>query len=283
MKKLTIALTLILLVIYTTCICSAKSGEDLIKDEEKSSKTELKQIQEVLDYESELFTSMMPSLNASVDINQIKKNMKTDNAYKQYTLKSSYIYEDYIKNGSFGALISDGYSWIVPLYEENIYISFAKKTGNWQFSSAGSSLSFSDDNGNKIDLDFSLKGILKKLKREKGITDADEIKYVSSHRVNFVYILTNGTEYLIPYTSRPDFTNLENGKIYTAASAMEIYNNDFPVQIVTLLPWDEKPALNGSGPIKFVYNYTPFYIGGAVLLLIAAGIVILIIRKKRKI
>ena len=280
MKKFTVALTLIALFISTTFICGAKSAENLIKDEEKNSKAELKQIQELIDYDSEFLTSMMPSLNASVDKNQIKKSMKTDNAYKQYRLNSVYIYDDYTKNGNFGSMISDGYNWIVPLYDENIYISFSKKSESWQFGGAGSSLSFTDDNGNKLDLDFSLKGILKKLKKEKGITNADEIKYVSSDRVNFIYVLTDGTEYLIPYCSRPDFTELENGKIYTAAEALDIYNSDFPVQVVTLLPWEEKPALNGSAPVKYIYNYAPVYIGAAVLLL-AAGVTVLIIFKKK--
>ena len=70
MKKFTVALTLIALFISTTFICGAKSAENLIKDEEKNSKAELKQIQELIDYDSEFLTSMMPSLNASVDKNQ---------------------------------------------------------------------------------------------------------------------------------------------------------------------------------------------------------------------
>ena len=94
--------------------------------------------------------------------------------------------------------------------------------------------------------------------------------------------MAGGTEYLIPYTSRPDFTDLENGKIYTAREALKIYAKDYPVQIVHLMPWEKDPKLNG-GAYRIVYNYTPFYIGGAVLLLIAAGIVILIIRKKKNI
>ena len=282
MKKFTVALTLIALFISTTFICGAKSAENLIKDEEKNSKAELKQIQELIDYDSEFLTSMMPSLNASVDKNQIKKSMKTDNACKQYRLNSVYIYDDYTKNGNFGSMISDDYNWIVPLYDENIYISFSKKSGSWQFGGAGSSLSFTDDDGNKLDLDFSLKGILKKLKKEKGITNADEIKYVSSDRVNFIYVLTDGTEYLIPYCSRPDFTELENGKIYTAGEALDIYNSDFPVQVVSLFPWEEKPALNGSMPVKYIYNYTPVYIAAAVLLLAAGVSVLIIFFKKRR-
>ena len=101
MKKFTVALTLIALFISTTFICGAKSAENLIKDEEKNSKAELKQIQELIDYDSEFLTSMMPSLNASVDKNQIKKSMKTDNAYKQYRLNSVYIYDDYTKKRKF--------------------------------------------------------------------------------------------------------------------------------------------------------------------------------------
>lgn len=278
MKKFTIVTTLIALLICTTFLCGAKSAETLIKDEEKNSEAELKQIQELIDNDSEFLTSMMPSLNATVDKNQIR----TENAYKQYGLNSVYIYDDYTKNGNFGSMISDGYNWIVPLYDENIYISFSKKSESWQFGGAGSSLSFTDDDGNKLDLDFSLNGILKKLKKEKGITNADEIKYVSSDRVNFVYILTDGAEYLIPYCSRPDFTELENGKIYTAAESLEIYNSDFPVQVVSLFPWEEKPALNGSMPVKYIYNYTPVYIGAAAVLLLAAGVSVLIIFLKKR-
>lgn len=265
-----------------SCICSAESAESLIKDEEKRSKEELRQIQELIDSDSEFFSTMMLSLNPSVDKNEIKNSMKTDNAYKTYRLNTVYIAEEYRKNGNFASLIDSNYSWTVPLYNENIYIGFKNSGDGWEFGGSGSSLVYTDDEGNKLDIDFSLKGIAEKLRKEKNITDIDQIKYTTADKVNFVYILAGGAEYLIPYTSRPDFTSLENGKIYAAKEAIEIYGADFPVQIVKLFPWEKDPELNG-GAYKIVYNYIPIYIAAGAVLLIAAGIVILIVRKKKKI
>lgn len=53
MKKFTITTTLIALLICTTFLCGAKSAETLIKDEEKNSEAELKQIQELINDDSE--------------------------------------------------------------------------------------------------------------------------------------------------------------------------------------------------------------------------------------
>ena len=282
MKKSAVMLLIIALISILCCVCSAESAQDLIKREEENSREELRRIQQLIDSNSEFFSSMMLSLNPSVDKNEIISSIKTDNAYKKYRLNTSYIADDYKKNGSFASLIDSNYSWIIPLYKENIYISFGSNGDGWEFGSSGNSPVYTDDDGNKLDLDFSLKGITEKLNKEKNITDIEQIKYVTADKFDFVYVLAGGTEYLIPYTSRPDFTDLENGKIYTAREALKIYAKDYPVQIVHLMPWEKDPKLNG-GAYRIVYNYTPFYIGGAVLLLIAAGIVILIIRKKRTI
>ena len=83
---------------------------------------------------------------------------------KKYRLNTSYIADDYKKNGSFASLIDSNYSWIIPLYKENIYISFGSNGDGWEFGSSGNSPVYTDDDGNKLDLDFSLKGITEKIK-----------------------------------------------------------------------------------------------------------------------
>lgn len=117
MKKSAVMLLIIALISILCCVCSAESAQDLIKREEENSREELRRIQQLIDSNSEFFSSMMLSLNPSVDKNEIISSIKTDNAYKKYRLNTSYIADDYKKNGSFASLIDSNYSWIIPLYK----------------------------------------------------------------------------------------------------------------------------------------------------------------------
>ena len=216
---------LVLIVLFAfTMVCSAKSAEDFVKDAEKENKAELKELQKLLDEDSEFLSSMMLSLNSDVDPKEMLKKLKSDNAYKKYQTTSNAV-KYYKDNNNFSSCISDDYYWIVPLSDEGIYISFRNENGKWQWSGSGNSLKYpvDDVNGPKEAVDFSTKGIVNRLTDEFKKKDIDQLCFVSdsSYYIDFIYVSVEGVEYLIPYSHRPDFTGLKNGQLYTAGEALQ--------------------------------------------------------------
>ena len=287
---------LVLIVLFAfTMVCSAKSAEDFVKDAEKENKAELKELQKLLDEDSEFLSSMMLSLNSDVDPKEMLKKLKSDNAYKKYQTTSNAV-KYYKDNNNFSSCISDDYYWIVPLSDEGIYISFRNENGKWQWSGSGNSLKYpvDDVNGPKEAVDFSTKGIVNRLKDEFKKKDIDQLCFVSdsSYYIDFIYISVEGVEYLIPYSHRPDFTGLKNGQLYTAGEALQTLeaNMGGPVN-------GSAPPYPGSGgglgketdsaattevaeQASFAWIY--YAAAGAIVLIGLAALAVVIIKKRHR-
>ncbi|MBR3436141.1 MAG: hypothetical protein IKG97_00145 [Lachnospiraceae bacterium] len=100
--------------------------------------------------------------------------------------------------------------------------------------------------------------------------------------MTFLYICASEKSYVVPFASRPDFTNLENGKRYTITETGKLLRDSD--MNVTMAP-DENggggvPSQSGqTAPKKPLY--WPFAIGMMSALLIIA-VVVLIVKKVRK-
>ena len=295
MKAYRIAALILIILFAFTIVCSAKSAEDFVKDAEKENKAELKELQKLLDEDSEFLSSMMVSLNNDVDPKEMLKKLKSDNAYKSYDFNTNIIL-GYKETKDFGSMIEDDYHWIVPLSDEGIYISFRNENGKWQWSGSGNSLKYpvDDVNGPKEAVDFSTKGIVNRLKDEFKKKDIDQLCFVSdySYYIDFIYVSVEGVEYLIPYSHRPDFTGLKNGQLYTAGEALQTLETNMggPVN-------GSAPTYPGSGggfgketdsaattevaeQASFAWLY--FAIPGAIILIGLAVTAAVIIKKRHK-
>lgn len=108
---------------------------------------------------------------------------------------------------------------------------------------------------------------------------------------NFIYYTLNGTEYLIPYGSRPDLTLLENGKVYTAQEAADILTESFHLNEKRnpnenggpggVISSDEERTTD-SAPNNDPANNTAFKIAVPVFAVTAAAVILIVIIKSRK-
>ncbi len=290
-------LTIILIILFSfTIVCSAKSAEDFVKDAEKENKAELKELQKLLDEDSEFLSSMMVSLNSDVDPKEMLKKLKSDNAYKSYLFNDNIIL-GYKETKDFGSMIEDDYYWIVPLSDEGIYISFRNENGKWQWSGSGNSLKYpvDDVDGPKEAVDFSTKGIVNRLKDEFKKKDIDDIRFVSDSIFfcDFIYISVENVEYVIPYSHRPDFTGLENGKLYKVQEALDIleanlgtgpsgYGGPYPGTVGGGFGKETDSAANTEVAEQASFTWLYFAIPGAIILIGLAVTAAVIIKKRHK-
>ena len=103
---------------------------------------------------------------------------------------------------------------------------------------------------------------------------------------NFIYYTSYGTEYLIPYGSRPDLTRLENGKVYTAKEAAIVLTESFSGSLSpdgnggAVLPAEEhttNTVLHNN-----LKSNTAFKIAVPVVAFIAVVAIFIVIVKSRK-
>lgn len=144
-------------------------------------------------------------------------NNKTE--YKIYGLKL-FDFAKEIKNGvTISELLSDDYAWIVLCGTGQTRIK--KIDGKWQI--LGSRMA-SPNNRPTTDIDTEVFERLLASPKFSGENEPVQTAFIESFPYNtvFAYIRNNTGEYLVPFSSRPDFTGLENGKLYTTAEVAEI-------------------------------------------------------------
>ena len=93
------------------------------------------------------------------------------------------------------------------------------------------------------------------------------------YHTNFLYMKTADGEYLIPYGSRPDLTDLENGELYTPQEVSEI----LAVSFESGYSADENAGLGTQNSDTM----TTLAIGGVVALVALAGGTIFLILKRQ--
>ena len=93
------------------------------------------------------------------------------------------------------------------------------------------------------------------------------------YHTNFLYMKTADGEYLIPYGSRPDLTDLENGELYTPQEVSEI----LAVSFESGYSADEIAGLGTQNS----ETMTTLAIGGVVALVALAGGTIFLILKRQ--
>lgn len=151
-----------------------------------------------------------------------------ESAYKAYRLPHLFITE-YKNKGGFLSMMEDTYQWKVPFKNtEGIsgYATIGEKNGELAY--LGKAVTKTADN------EFISEESIR-----KAITDSDLIKqpiksitYLESfmYYTIFVVLFDGNTEYVIPLAIRPEWSPVENGKLYTAddliAKYYDMYDED---------------------------------------------------------
>ena len=122
------------------------------------------------------------------------------------------------------------------------------------------------------------------------IQTVSQISYIDSPMytsTTFMYIRSGEQEFLIPYGPRPDFTGLENGKLYPIEDAADILEATSPQQVYSS---DDESIYGGGGaspesPVSLADGNSTLLIAGGIILaalLIGSVILLLAIRKRSK-
>jgi hypothetical protein len=166
------------------------------------------------------------------------KERNFDGAYKTYSFICHTWLYDYEKDGVISDKISTKYFWRVPTEDGLGLYTYVPEGDGW------SVVDFTDYT-NAAGKDFIEKQNLQNDMgdRLKGIV---QLKYIYEPRIytTFVYIQTNDDEYFIPYAGRPEFVNLENGRVYTVKEAVE----RLKASAVYTTPGSSEPEPDGGEP-----------------------------------
>lgn len=157
------------------------------------------------------------SRTAEVSAVANEAKLKVNEGYYLHALLSPDIVKSVREGAEIKNLISENYSIIVPT--ENGYIKYRKDNNGNVFYSGTAEFNESTKNTNLVNIS-TVKGILnsEKYKDSTDVVVLDAPMYAT----NFVYFSADDVEYLIPFSSRPDFTGLENGKLYKATDCMAV-------------------------------------------------------------
>lgn len=187
-------------------------------------------------------------------------------AYKKYHFTNPDIISVYRKTKNIGHIISDDYVWMVP--KTNYDIIRFQKDGNYFLADQTKSCLTLEGYKNSTIVKQEIIDTV----NQSGITDIQNCKVVESvlYRTLFVYIKENYKEWLIPISIRPDFTGLENGKLYRPQEVMDILYENFG-EAIQYTDSDE-PLIGGGGNL---YVKAPNKIAAAVIIISAFSLLIL--------
>lgn len=154
-----------------------------------------------------------------------------DAAYKVYSFSALDAAAEYQKTNTVESLLSGEYHWIVPTQAGDLVTvkrsadKAGKASGDWEI--VGGTLQKTDaeaaDNPQRIPAAALYAAV------QSRAGEAAELKYIDAPRyyTTFAYVKDGDREYLAPYSARPAWTGLENGKLYPAGEVMDAFDRAF--------------------------------------------------------
>lgn len=292
-KKIVISITLLI------SICNIVSGagmsvENAMKQNKNMTAEEKNEVNKIELYMGNSIVQEVKSLGKS-DAHHIESSMM----YKVYDITSPNLFMDLRKDSSFRDLISLNYTWEVPVVdaENNIVSTYTLSKGKKLNDLLETGIELSESQRERVKKlegkwDVTLVGNympmeginllcnnleLKNLLSSGGINTPQEIKVVKFALNTYViYINDSSNEYAIVYNMRPDFINMENGKVYE----MSAFIQNFQEVIRSYTQADE--AQYSGGRVSELNQSLMYLLLGTTVLLIA-GCLLLYIKKKKNI
>lgn len=136
--------------------------------------------------------------------------------YKMHDMSSEDFSELHGKDSEIKEIADTDYNWTVPVNSNEVTV--MKVDGKWQIVGTGTIPDISDI----VDVKM-FKCLYADHYENMNMVCVNVIDYHTS----FILYTLNGKEYVIPYSSRPDFTGLKNGKSYPLKDAQEILKGNF--------------------------------------------------------
>lgn len=148
-----------------------------------------------------------------------------DHAYRAYEFTDHNFIHQFNAGMSLDELISEQYMWIVPTKNDGQIRVIQEDNDTWTV--AGQVLS------NGLDDRIVSDDFFAAVNTNRDFIEVYEAKHLISHMyyTEFVYIQTNEGEYLIPNSSRTDFTGFVNGEVYSVSDAITLLQKNYPENI----------------------------------------------------
>lgn len=147
-------------------------------------------------------------------------------AFKMYRLKNPDLIESLQNTSDIESLLSDEYSWILTT-ESNEAIKVSEVDGEWTMLGYSTPSNDADVEDDTIDV-TDVEQILSSSKYSDSDGSIDVLCFsCPKYYTNFVYIKSDSTDSLIPYSARPDFTGLTNGQEYTVSEVRQAFIESF--------------------------------------------------------
>ena len=139
-------------------------------------------------------------------------------AYKVHTSYATRLFEKLSEGKSVSELVDDEYYWLIPGNNSFAYVE-KREEDRWETTGSAFAPADADDTVNTAIESLDL-------------TDQSEIVdircvYMPEYHSYFVFVTLSDKTYVIPYSTRPDFSGLENGALYSSAEAETILKQNY--------------------------------------------------------
>ncbi len=155
-------------------------------------------------------------------------------AYKVYTSNVPWFFEKLSEGASVSELVEDEYHWLLP---RNNSVAYVEKGEDNKWEAVGSATAPTDDDTIKSNI-VRFDEVNSAINSLGEPSEAKDIRCVNlpEYHSYFVLVTLSDAIYVVPYSTRPDFTGLENGALYSSDEAMtilkqnmgEVYAEDNP-------------------------------------------------------
>lgn len=270
-------------------VYAASTAEQFIRDQQASYDSQREEIARFLEEsrdEIDHTLSLTPSTLLDGKASPVGE-FWVDSAYPVHFFEHPDFVSYYWEHGRIDTNIQPDYRWNVP-------------TSNGYLIAVGQTLSGTWDKISMIGTDFlptesltDISGVFDRQKLLKTIESCPEIQTVSQisyidspmyTSTTFIYIRSGEQEFLIPYGPRPDFTGLENGKLYPIEEAADILEVTSPQRVYS----SDGEAIYGGGgaspetPASSADGNSAFLIAGGIVLaaLVIGAVVLLLVKRK---
>ena len=196
-----------------------------------------------------------------------------DSAYPVHLFEHPDFVSYYREHGRIDTNIQPDYRWNVPTSNGYLVAVGQTSSGAWDKISMIGTDFLPTEGLPDISGVFDREKLLKTIKSCPEIQTLSQISYIDSPMytsTTFIYIRSGEQEFLIPYGPRPDFTGLENGKLYPMEDAADILEATSPQQVYSS---DDEAIYGGGGASPG----TPASADGSSAFLIAGGIVLAVL------
>ena len=271
---------------------AAMTAKQFIQEQQKSYASQQEELMNFLEEsrgEIDHTLSLTPSTLLEGEASHVGEFL-VDSTYPVHLFDHPDFVSYYREHGRIDTNIQPDYRWNVP-------------TSNGYLVAVGQSSSGAWDKISMIGTDFlptegltDISGVFDKQKLVETMEDCPDIQTVSQisyidspmyTSTTFIYIRSGEQEFLIPYGPRPDFTGLENGKLYPIEDAADILEATSPQQVYSS---DDESIYGGGGaspesPVSLADGNSTLLIAGGIILaalLIGSVILLLAIRKRSK-